>query len=218
MENKDIRQSLARCQEKLNKEKWKLDEAQKNFIRDGLKKADLARRMVAIMEAIKVVQIVSLSLQKNLEFHVSNALQLSESTVFDDPYAVKLQFDPKRGRTDASILFKKAGDWVEGEGNIGVGCIDIAALGLRFASLQLLQSNPRPIMLLDEPMKHLRGEDEQRRAGQLMKIFSEKMGVQMLVVADVNFTIAADREFALSLNSKNQTSITVRGQDEEENI
>ena len=73
-------------------------------------------------------------------------------------------------------------------------------------------------MLLDEPMKHLRGEDEQRRAGQLMKIFSEKMGVQMLVVADVNFTIAADREFALSLNSKNQTSITVRGQDEEENI
>ena len=70
MENKDIRQSLARCQEKLNKEKWKLDEAQKNFIRDGLKKADLARRMVAIMEAIKVVQIVSLSLQKNLEFHV----------------------------------------------------------------------------------------------------------------------------------------------------
>jgi DNA repair exonuclease SbcCD ATPase subunit len=105
--------------------------------------------------------------------------------VFDNPYQLKVNFQEKRGRTEAEILFVKGDLEFPPLGNAGGGTIDVASLALRIAYWSMRRDKKiRPLLLLDEPFSQLKGEVANRRALAIIQEISHKLGLQIIMISD----------------------------------
>jgi hypothetical protein len=172
----------------------------KNFKTLSMKARLLQKELDTTQEAILIVREVGQQTQKKLEFHMTNTIKLALATVFDDPYAAKLAFEIKRGKPEVELYYGRGGNWTVLENNVGVGSVDIGAIGSRIAMWQITKPKTRPLFLLDEPMKHLRGQEQQERASSLLREISKELGIQMIIIADIHFSIDADREFHVAIH------------------
>ncbi len=135
--------------------------------------------------ALEIVKQVGLATQKQLEYHLSEQVNLSLEAVFDDPYKLKVDFQEKRGQTEAEILFTRKDLEFPPMGNVGGGAIDVASLALKIAYWTMRRDkNIRPVLLLDEPFHQLKGTEANRRALATIREISKKLGMQVIMVSD----------------------------------
>ncbi len=174
----NFRLELERRKGRRDQIKQSLDKAKKDLVE--------CKRAIRICEkAIEIVKIVGLETQKQLEYHLSEQVSLALASVFDDPYQLKVIFQEKRGKTEAELLFERDGVSMRPIGSVGGGAIDIASLGLRLAYWSMRQDKrTRPLFLLDEPFARLKGEDANRRALNLLRQLSAKLGIQIIMISD----------------------------------
>ena len=164
---------------------------------------DLSSYLIDTAEARKIVQEVARLTQQQLEINISSIVSLALSTVFDDPYKFGVEFVLRRNKTECDLYFDSDGNRLEDmEEEAGIGAVDVGAFGLRCALLNMQDPPKRKFLALDEPFKHLRGEERQRRAGEMLKRISKDLGIQMLIVADVHFSMEADKRFHLTKTKK----------------
>src|SRR5690606_33824927 len=109
-------------------------------------------------KAKKILQEVALKTQQQLSYNVSDIVSMALETVFETPYELKLEFIERRNKTECDIYFVRDGLKIDPFSG-GGGAIDIAAFALRVALWSMQQPKPRPTLILDEPFKHLKGED-----------------------------------------------------------
>jgi len=174
----NFRLELERRKGRRDQIKQSLDNARKDLLE--------CKRAIRICEkAIEIVKIVGLETQKQLEYHLSEQVSLALASVFDEPYQLKVVFQEKRGKTEAELLFERDGVSMRPIGSVGGGAIDIASLGLRLAYWSMRQDKrTRPLFLLDEPFARLKGEDANRRALNLLRQLSAKLGIQIIMISD----------------------------------
>lgn len=145
-------------------------------------KADLGARqdhLVKLEKAQVIVQEVAQLTQKELEFHVSDLVSSALATVFNDPYQFQVEFVVRRDKTEADLI------WRHGESCYlpnGGGVRDVSAFALRVALWSLREKRSRPVLILDEPFKHLKPSALQERAGAMLKEISAKLGLQIIMV------------------------------------
>ncbi len=170
---------------KLENRKGQRDQLQ-HSIDDTKQKIKMnARDKTRHERALEIVKQVGLATQKQLEYHLSEQVSLAMEAVFDDPYKLKVDFQEKRGKTEVEILFTRRDLEFPPLGNAGVGAVDIASLALRIAYWSMRQDKKiRPLLLLDEPFKHLKGTDANRRALAILQEISDKLGLQVIMVSD----------------------------------
>lgn len=139
-------------------------------------------------KAAAIVNQVGLETQKQLEYHLAEQVSLALETVFEDPYRLVVEFEEKRGKSEAFILFERRGRKASPEGSVGGGAIDVAAFSLRVAFWHMRQDiKTRNTLILDEPFKGLKGEDANKRALQLLNVVSKqnkKRGLQIIMISD----------------------------------
>lgn len=146
---------------------------------------DDKRALIRHERALAIVKEVGLQTQKQLEYHLADQVSLAMEAVFDDPYDLKVNFQEKRGKTEAEILFTRRDMEMPPIGSAGGGSIDIASFALRIAYWTMRQDvATRPIFLLDEPFKQLKGEDANKRALMMVQEISKQLGVQVIMVSD----------------------------------
>lgn len=151
--------------------------------------------------ALAIVKHVGLLTQKQLEYHLAEQVSLAMDAVFDDPYKLKVEFEEKRGQTEVQLLFVRRDLEFPPIGSAGGGAIDIAAFALRIAYWSMRQDKKvRPIILLDEPFSHLKGEDANRRALAIVQEIAHRLDLQIIMVSDERVSRAdilanADRVF-----------------------
>ena len=80
----------------------------------------------------------------------------------------------------------------------------MAAFALRVASWSMQFPRTRDVLILDEPFKHLKGEEANRKVLEMVKEISSKLGLQIIMVSDERIsrtaTIeAADKVFETSI-------------------
>lgn len=174
----NFRLELERRKGKRDQIKQSLDTVKKNMVE--------CKRTIRLCEkAIEIVKIVGLETQKQLEYHLSEQVSLALASVFDDPYQLKVVFQEKRGKTEAELLFERDGVLIHPIGSAGGGAIDVASLGLRLAYWSMRQDKrTRPLFLLDEPFARLKGEEANRRALNLLRQLSAKLGIQIIMISD----------------------------------
>lgn len=176
---------LAKCQGKKEMlEKLKQD-AEEESIR-------LARKKKLIEKARNIINLVALQTQKQLEIKISSVVCHALASVFDDPYDFVVQFEDKRGKTECNLLFQRGEALIDPLDASGFGAVDIASLALRIACHTL--DNVPPVLVLDEPFKHLKGTETNKRAIQMLKEVSKELGIQIITISDER----ADREAILS--------------------
>jgi DNA repair ATPase RecN len=146
-------------------------------------------------EAQGFLQKVAQDTQSQLKIYIEDLVQLALDTIFPGKYEFKLEFEIKRGKTEARLVFLDDGEAVDPMDASGGGLVNMAALGLRIAVWAL--GKTRPIIGLDEP-GHFLSSDLQAQFSMVLKELSETLGVQFLIVTHKEEIVSvADRIFAV---------------------
>lgn len=156
------------------------------------------RSLVTHEKARKILQEVALKTQQQLSYNISSIVTLSLETVFDVPYTLELDFVERRSKTECDIYFVRDGVRIDPFSG-GGGAIDIAAFALRIALWSMQTPRTRATLILDEPFKHLKGEEANRKALEMVSKLSKKLGIQIIMVSDERVSREVTEEFTDSL-------------------
>lgn len=132
------------------------------------------------LKAREVINIVAKETQQQLEMRITNIVTMALAAVFPDPYEFKLVFNERRNQTEADLLLVRDGEELSPVEGAGGGVLDVVSFALRIAVL--LMSNYRRVIILDEPFRHL-SADLQSKASEMMKMLSDKLGIQFIMVS-----------------------------------
>lgn len=151
------------------------------------------RKQHAIEEVQILVQTVAKETQEQIKMHIEDVVNAAINTCFPDEYAFSLEFEIKRGKTEATIKFTKNGFDIDPMEATGGGLVDVASFALRVAAWSL--SSSTNILILDEPMKFL-SRDLQNKAGEILQEISKELNIQIIMVSHIQDIIGqADKVF-----------------------
>ena len=137
-----------------------------------------------------LVQLVAQQTQDQLRYQLTELPRLALQSVFDDAYDFDVTFEIKRGKVEVEFWFVRDGVRINPKKNSGQGAVDIAGMALRPALWSLRVPRNRPTIWLDEPFKHLKGADANRRALAMLKEICKPRpernwpGLQIVMIAD----------------------------------
>ncbi len=156
----------------------------------------------AAEEAQLIIQVVAQLTQKQLEYHVAELVTLAMAAVFDNPYSLSVKFIQRRGRTETDLQFVRDGMSVDPLTASGGGAVDVAAFALRVALWSLAVSRTTATLVLDEPLKWLKGGSLPTKGALMIKEISEKLGIQIIMVSHIPDQIeGADQIINISINN-----------------
>ena len=137
--------------EKFNKQKGK-KELYENMLQESTNKIkQLETRYNDIEIAQAFVQNVAKETQEKLKFHIEDIVQMALDACYFDEYEFTIDFELKRGRTEAKLYFLKDGKEVDPEDATGGGVVDVTAFALRIAAWSLSKTDN--IIIFDEPFR-----------------------------------------------------------------
>jgi len=162
----------------------------------------LIRRARWFEEAQTIIQNVAQITQKELEYHVGELVTLAMAAVFEDPYALDVEFVQRRGRTETDLWFSRDGSQVDPMTASGGGAVDVASFALRVALWSLAPKRTRPTLVMDEPLKWLKGGELPEKGARMIKEISERLGLQIIMISHIPDQIeGADRRIGVSMRS-----------------
>lgn len=161
-------------------------------------------RLVALYDSTRkmraVTQEVAEQTLNNLSYQVSSIVTSALAAVWPDPFGFKVVFKQARNQIECYLYFVKGEHEIDPMESSGGGALDVASFALRITYWSLLPNPTRPTFLLDEPFKYV-SEDLQEACSNMVKMLSEKMGVQVIMVSHLpNINSSADREYRVRLS------------------
>lgn len=167
---------------------------------------------VAIDEAQVLIQKAAVVTQDGLRSRFESIVQSCLDAVFPHEYVFHMDFVARKGATEVDISLEPLNGVKDGDDRRmdprdanGGGIMDIIALGLRMACLTL--SGSRRTLVLDEPFKMIR-QEPRKRLGEVVNAMARKLGVQVIMVADVGGTgIVPDRVFKVSKGADGRSAV-----------
>ena len=135
-------------------------------------------------KAKEIIREVGIKTQQQLQFHISDITSLALEAVFKDPYKLEIEFVQRRNKTECDIYFIRDGNRIDPLSSSGGGAVDVAAFALRIASWSLERPHSRNTIILDEPFKHLKGVEDNKKAIQMLKTLSHQLNLQIIMVSD----------------------------------
>jgi len=139
-----------------------------------------------VLAARDLVQGVAQAVQRRAHERIASVAETCLNAVFDDPYGFRIEFDRKRGRTEARMVFSRDGVELDDPLNeVGGGVVDVAALALRLACVLMAKPALRKMLILDEPFCNVQGERLRERTCEQLRRLSEEMKVQVVLNTDV---------------------------------
>lgn len=173
-------------QRKLNDKRttYKIIKSNYEQEKENLEKAK--GRLSSAETARELVQEVAQKLQQAVHNQIAGIVSLGLKTVFSEPYTFKINFEKKRGRTEAQLIFERDGLELDPISAAGGGVIDVAAFTLRVACLSLSKPALRPILILDEPFKNVsKTKGYLDQIPLLLEKLAEEMGLQIIMVTHI---------------------------------
>lgn len=154
----------------------------------------------------EIIHIVAKNTQEELEYHLSDIVTMAVQGVFQDNTSLDASFVSRRGKIEVDLNFKDGNHIIDPMNDDGGGLIDVGALSTRFSCWAIRREKTRPLFLLDEPLKWLKGSDLPARGADMIKLISEKLGLQIIMVShDPELIEGADK--VIRVSRRNNRSI-----------
>lgn len=134
----------------------------------------------AFSEAQQFLQATAAETQSLVLERVSVLVTKCLQSVFGK-YEFVLQFDRKRGKTEAQLQLWDGDQLLDPVNSVGGGVSDIIAFALRVVFLFLKRPQPRRLLVLDEPFRFVSVEYRPAVA-QLLQELAEELDLQILIV------------------------------------
>ena len=189
---------LQKIRKALEQQKGKRDQIQSNIEKTDKKISQLGIDLDNHEKAREVINEISMYVQKQLQYNISELTSLALEAVFDDPYQLVVEFVRRRNKTECDLYFDSNGNKIDPYLG-GGGALDIASFALRLASWSMQRPQSRNVLILDESFSNL-SDGLQLRAGQMLSEISQKLGIQIIMVSHKKIiTEFADRSFYVKL-------------------
>lgn len=150
-------------------------------------------------KARQIIKEVAQATQEQLTFHISDVTTLAMESIFNDPYKLEIEFVQRRNKMECDLYFVREGERVNPLDASGGGAVDVASFALRIASWSLEQPTISKTIILDEPMRFL-SVNYQEKASTMLKELSRQLGIQFIIVThEPTLTAYADNIFEVKL-------------------
>lgn len=182
-----------------------------------LQKVSLQEHKEDLEEAQAIIQLVAQQTQDQLKYHISELVTLALAAVpfGDTPYEFEAVFEQRRNQTECDLWFVRDGNRIHPLSASGGGAVDVAAFALRVSLWSLKTPRTRPILILDEPAQHIKGDEANIMFIQMVKEVSNRLNLQILMISDERVPLSeiqagADRVFKVSIK-KGISQIEMKG-------
>ena len=145
------------------------------------------KQLTYIKQAQEITQLVAQTIQQQVHQHITGVVNRSLETVFvgKDRYGFKIDFERKRGKTEANLLLTKNGHEIDDPLNSDSGGVcEVAALALRLSCIAMSKPYLRKILILDEPFKSV-SEEYLENVRLLLEGLAGDFGVQFVIVTHI---------------------------------
>lgn len=165
-----------------------------NTYKKDIKEAETLQK--AIEQAQILIQTTAKETQEKLRYHIEDIVNTALDTCFPGEYNFVVDFEIKRGKTEAELYLLKDGERIDPMSSTGGGVVDIVSFALRLSAWSLSKTDN--LIVLDEPFKFL-SVDLRPLAGQILKRLSEKLGLQIIMVThDEEMIDISDKVFKVT--------------------
>lgn len=131
---------------------YKLAKATRQAERDALEHAQT--RLADAEQAQAIIQKIAQQIQHAAHAQIAGLVTRCIRAVYDEPYKFRIEFEMKRGKTEARFVFlDQDNNEIDPLTASGGGLVDIAAFALRLSAIMLSKPRVRRLMILDEPFK-----------------------------------------------------------------
>lgn len=179
---KSTSDALSSCQRKLAKLTIQHNLARENVRQERQRLKEAKAKRLAAEEAQQVAQHVAQAIQQQAHKRIAEVVTRCLHTVFgENAYDFDIQFERKRGKTEALLRFLKDGKERHPLRASGGGFVDIASLALRLSCIMLSKPKSRRLLVLDEPVKNVHGEEYRLRTAELLQTLAKEMNVQIIM-------------------------------------
>lgn len=143
----------------------------------------LKAHAAAALEAQKILQGVAQAVQTKAHDQIAKVVTRCIRTCGWN-YDFKIEFERKRGRTEARMVFLKNGHEVDPISGAGAGVVDVAAFALRIAGILLAVPRRRRLEIADEPFKNVNGKHHQQAVINLVETLAKELKFQFVFASD----------------------------------
>lgn len=149
------------------------------------------------------IQQVAKETQEQLKFNIVDTVNLCIATCFQN-IIFDIDFKIMNNRTTAKLIYKKDGYEIDPLENSGGGLVELTSFALRIALWNI--SHTDNVLILDEPLQKLQPKELQIQAFQTIKMLSEKLNLQFIIVANSigseNILDVSDKIFKIKLTKQ----------------
>lgn len=160
----------------------RLEQARQSLEEESSALEGLRQKEQDLLRAREVAQLAAEACQNAAHARVAGVVGRCLAAVFgEDPYEFLIDFERKRGRTEARLAFARGELQVDPVSACGGGAVDVAAFALRLACVMSSRPRRRLFLALDEPFKHLSKNYRPAVKG-LLESLCKELGLQILMV------------------------------------
>lgn len=160
------------------------DLTQRQLKETTLKLNEFQREQLEYEQAIVLFQDVCQKTQAQVQEHLADIVSISMNAIFNHPYELNAEFVQRRGKTECDLMFLRDGEKLDPLASSGYGAVDVASFALRVALWFINGKQSAPVLILDEPFKHLKGLRENQRVLSMMRDIAKTFGLQIIMVSD----------------------------------
>ena len=151
-------------------------------------------------QALDIVNAVTISTLQEVKTFIEEAVTLCLTTVYGNEYRFQIDYELKRGRSEASVSIIKGDEKLDPRSEVGGGVIDIVSLGMRLVLWMLMSPRTSPVFIFDEPFRFV-SKDLTQRVVQLMKEMCCTFGIQIIMVShDTGLIDEADKAVCVQID------------------
>jgi hypothetical protein len=178
--------TLNHLRDRANKYAPRYDYARRAVRTEKAALADARTEYKNVATAQGIVQATAQQIQQAAHDRIAAVVSECLRSVFETPYAFKILFERKRGRTEAVLQFVRGELEIDPLGAAGGGVIDVAAFALRVACLVLARPPLRRLLVLDEPFSHCKPPEVLApRICKMLEMLAEQFGIQFVLIPSI---------------------------------
>lgn len=122
-------------------------------------------------------------IQMHIHSRIAGVATSCLGSVFEDPFEVKIEFESKRGSTEAHIILKNGELEISPRDSCGFGVLDVLGFSLRLGAICATRGTPK-IIILDEAFRFVSAGYRETLAS-LLESLSKELGFQFIQVTHI---------------------------------
>jgi predicted ATPase len=167
---------------KLDRDLLALSVARESVRAEGKALAQATVNVKASVEAQALMQEVAVAVQSTVHSRIASVVTRCLEAVWgSEAYQFKIEWERKRGRTEAAICLVRDGNEVDPLDGAGGGCCDVVSWAAQIASIMLARPKLRRLYVGDESFRHVSAEYRPAIRTMIQQMATE-LGFQMIFV------------------------------------